>query len=67
MILSFPTDRSVQKVQTLDQTAPSDQSLHCLPFRLHLWTHYSVVRPCCSKFRVLTANFSESEFVGFLR
>ena len=29
--------------------------------------HYSKVKPCCSTFRVITANFRESEFLGFLR
>ena len=43
-----------------DQTSP--QGLHCLPFRQHLWTNYSVVKQYCSNFRVTTAIFRVSEF-----
>ena len=46
----------------------SDQGLHCLRFRLHLFgVHYSLVKPSCLTFRVITANFMVSEFLGFLR
>ena len=32
-----------------DQTAPlSGQGLHCLPFHMYFWTHYSMVEPPCS-------------------
>ena len=53
-----------------DQTAPeSDQGLHCLPLssliRVYtvchsvciVWTHYSMVEPHSSSFRVITTNF----------
>ena len=30
----------------------SDQGLHWLQFRLHLWTYYSTIKPPCSNFRV---------------
>ena len=40
MILSFQTDMPGQT--DLEQ---SDQGLHCLPLRLHGWTHYSMVEP----------------------
>ena len=39
-----------------DQTAP-DQGLHCLQFCI-VWTHYSMVEPHSSNFRVITTNFS---------
>ena len=40
-----------------DQTAP-DQGLHCLQSCLHfIWTHHSMVKPLCSHFRLITANF----------
>ena len=40
-----------------DQTAQSDQGLHCLPFHLHILTNFSMERPLCLNFRVITANF----------
>ena len=45
----------------------SDQGLHCLPFRLHRWTHYSMVEPHSSNFRVITTNIWVSEYLGNLR
>ena len=60
MILSFRTDRSGQTVQTqirLLLEEQSDQGLHCLQFRLYLLVHYSSVKPSCSNFRVIAANF----------
>ena len=68
IILRFRTDRSGKTVQT--QIRLSDQGLHCLQFPLHFlifWSHYSTVKPPCSNFRVITANFWVSEFLGFLR
>ena len=72
MILSFRTDRPGQTVQTkirLLVEEQSDQSLHCLPSRSSLiwvctvchsvcivWTHYSMVKPHISNFRVITTN-----------
>ena len=43
----------------------SDHSLHCLPFCLHFLTHYSMVEPYCSNFRIITAIFRVSEFEDF--
>ena len=31
------------------------------------WVHYSLVKPSCSNFRVIKANFGMSEYLGFLR
>ena len=31
------------------------------------WAHYSKVKPPCSTFRVVTAHFRVSEFLGILR
>ena len=56
MILSFRTDIPGQTVQT--QIRLLLEGLRCLPFRLHsVWTHYSVVEPHSSNFRVITTNF----------
>ena len=54
MILSFWTDMPGQTVQTEEQ---SDQGLHCLLFCLHRLTHYSMVEPHSSNFRVITTHF----------
>ena len=35
----------------------SDQGLHCLPSGCIVWTHYSMVEPHSSNFRVITTNF----------
>ena len=53
MILSFWTDRSGQTVQT--------------QIRLLLEVRYSLVKPSCSNFRVIVANFLVwvSEYLGF--
>ena len=65
MILSFWTDRSGQTVQTqIRLEEQSNRGLHCLQFPL-LWMHYSEVKLPCSTFRVITANFLVSEFLGF--
>ena len=47
----------------------SDRCLHCLPFLLRLFTltQYCMVKPLCSNFRIITATFSVSEFLGILR
>ena len=54
MILSFRTGLGKQCSHP-DQTAP-DQGQHRLQFRI-FGTHYSMVKPHCSNFRVITANF----------
>ena len=60
MILIFWTDMPGQTVQTqirLLLEEQSDQSLHCLPSVCIVWTHYSMVEPHSSNFRVSTTNF----------
>ena len=52
MILSFRTDRSMQIVQTQIRVYTVCHSV--CSFR----THYTKVKPLCSTFRVITANFS---------
>ena len=53
MVLSFRTDRSsLIMVYTVCQSV-------CI-----FWTHYSVVEPHCWNFRITTANFWESEYLG---
>ena len=65
MFLSFRTDRSGQTVQTqirlLIRVYTVCNSL-CI-----FWMHYSKVKPPCSTYRVITANFRVSEYLGFLR
>ena len=83
MILSFRTDMPGQTVQTQirllleEQSAPRGAvcfersslirvcticSSLCI-----FWMHYSIEKPSCSTFRVITANFPVSEILGFLR
>ena len=57
MILSFRTVRSGQTLQTQIRLLLF-QRLHCLPSVCIFWTHYPMVKPPFSKFRVITANFS---------
>ena len=72
MILSFHTDRPGQTVQIWANSADphhteqSDQGLHCLQFHLHLLEAFLYVKPRCSNFRVITAKFRMSQFLGFL-
>ena len=64
MILSFPTNRSWQTVQTqlrLLLEEQSDQGLHCLLFHLHLFDKI----PLCLNFRYIT-KFLASENLGAL-
>ena len=61
MIQCFRTDRSGRTVQTqirLPLEEQSDQGLHCLQCRLQPLDAYSTVKPPCTNFRVITANFS---------
>ena len=71
MILSFRTDMPEQTVQTqirLLLEEQSDQGLHCLQFPLHLLDTLTLkVKPPCSTFRVITANFRVSKILGFIR
>ena len=53
----------------LDQTVrqeQSDQGLHCLPFHLHIWVHYSVESNRVQILGWLQQIFLVSEFLGFL-
>ena len=54
MFLCFRTDRSGQtpREEQSDQVYTVCHSVHIF------WTHYSMVNPLCSNFRVITANFS---------
>ena len=63
MLLSFRTDRSGQTVQrsSLIRICTVCNSGYIF------WVHISSVKPSCSKFRVITANFRVSEILGFLR
>ena len=42
-----------------------DQGLHCLQFHLHLLD--SMAEPHCSNFRIITAIFQMSEYLGILQ
>ena len=42
----------------MHQKVQSDQGLHCWPFRLHLLEALLMVKPHCSDFRSITAQFS---------
>ena len=71
MILSFQTDRPGQTVQTLIRLLLEEHSdlirVYTVCNALCIfWMHYSKVKPPCSTFRVITANFRVSEFLGFL-
>ena len=60
MILSFRTDMPAHTVQPqirLLLEEQSDQGLHCSPFRLHHWIHYSMEEPHSSNFKVITTKF----------
>ena len=56
MIRSFLTDRPGEE--------QSDQGLHCLPFRLHLLDSLLYGRAALFKFRIITAIFRVSEYLG---
>ena len=57
MILRFWTDWSLQTVKTQIRSSLIRvyTVCHCVCI---FWTHYSIVKPCCSNFRMITANFS---------
>ena len=55
----FWTDRTQQTLKTfirMLQKEQFDQGLHCVPFSLHLLHHYSMVKPQCQNFRIITAS-----------
>ena len=59
MVLNFQTNRPWQTVQTQIRLLPkeqSDQGLHCLHSICTIWTTFSMERPVCLNFRVITAN-----------
>ena len=57
MFLSFQTDRSGQKVKTQIRGAVWSGSNVCHSVHI-FWMHYSIIKPLCSNFRVITANLS---------
>ena len=69
MILSFRTDMLRQTVQTQIRLLRS--SLIRVYTVCHsvciVWTHYSMVEPHSSNFRVITTTFGVSEYLGNLR
>ena len=53
-----------------DQTAPWSSLIRVYTvcnFLCIFWTHYSKVKPPCSTFRAITANFPVSKFLGVLQ
>ena len=68
MILSFWTDRPGQTVQTQIRLLLRSSLIRVDPVCNSIcifWMHYSKVKPSCSTFRVITANFQVSEILGF--
>ena len=59
------SDRSGQTVQT--QMRLLLESLHCLLFVCTVWTHYSMVEPHSSNFRVITTIFFGVRILGNLQ
>ena len=61
MVLSFRTDNPGKQCRFRQDCRSSlirRQSLHCLPFLLHLWnTLYSMIKPHCSKFGIIAEMF----------
>ena len=58
MILSFQTDRCRQTVQTQIRLLLSLIRVYTVCNSVCIfWTHYSMVKPPCSNFRLITANF----------
>ena len=56
MILSFRTDRSGQTVQTQIRLLRVS-TLYTVCYSVYIiWAHFSVVKPCCSNIRMITAN-----------
>ena len=65
MILSFQTDRCEQIVQTQIRLLLGVYTV-CHSVCI-VWTHYSMVEPHSSNFRVITTIFWVSEYLGNLR
>ena len=63
--LSFRTDRSGQTVQTQIRLLLRVNTV-CY-FIYIFWTHFSMVMPRCSNFKMITTIFSVSKFLGLLR
>ena len=64
LFLRFRTDRSGQTVQTQIRLL----RVYTVCYYVYIfWTHFSMVKPCCSNFGMITTIFSVSEFLGFLR
>ena len=60
----YLNDPKFSEIVVLENSADQDQSghgQHCLPFRLHLLD----TKATMFNFKVITANFRESEFFGF--
>ena len=66
MILSFRTDKPGQTVQTQLRRSLIRVYTVCHSVCI-IWTHYSMVEPHSSNFRVITTNFWVSEYLGNLR
>ena len=56
------SDRQVLANHVDPDQEQTDQGPHCLPIRMHLWTHNSIVEPHCSNFRIITAVFRVSGY-----
>ena len=75
LFLSFQTDRCGQTVQTqirLLQCRPRSDCLirvYTVCYSVYVFrTHFSIVKPRCSNFRIITANFlGVSKFLGILQ
>ena len=62
VFLSFRTDR------TANSADPDQTALYTVCHSLCIiWMYYSMVKPPCLNFRVITLNFLVSEFLEFLR
>ena len=57
LFLTFRNDPKFSDRYQIYSEKQSDQGLHCLPFRLHRWTYYTIVEPRSSNFRVITIIF----------
>ena len=65
MILSFWTDRSWQTMQP-EQSSLLRVYTVCNSVCI-FWMHYSMVKPLCLNFMVITANIWVSEYLGILQ
>ena len=70
MVLSFRADKSLQTLQTQIRLLLESSLIRVYTVCNSLcifWMHFSMVKPPCSKFRVLQQIFWVSEFLGVLR